>query len=87
MFRLILFFLIAVLSLGSFYWLTIPLVLWYSYLFYGYELIILAILVDGYFGAFYEIPFFSITALCLVFIVNTVKTSLLMYTDKDEMVS
>jgi hypothetical protein len=55
--------------------------------FTGYELIVMAVLVDGYFGAFYTLPIISISTITLVFLVDLLKPSLLMYTKTDEMVS
>lgn len=55
--------------------------------FTGYELIVMAVLVDGYFGAFYTLPIIGISTITLVFLVDLLKPSLLVYTKTDEMVS
>lgn len=60
---------------------------WYMFRFTGFELIILAILIDGYFGAFYSVPVISILAIIMVFSIDLLKPTLLMYTSKNEMVS
>jgi hypothetical protein len=87
MLRFLLFIIIALLIITPLFWFVLPLVFWYTFLFTGYELIILAILVDGYFGAFYSVPIISIMAISIVFLMDLLKPSLLMYTKKDEMVS
>lgn len=69
------------------FWLAGIISIWYMFCFTGFELIILAILIDGYFGAFYNIPIISILAIIMVFSIDLLKPTLLMYTSKDEMVS
>ncbi len=87
MLRLLLLLSITTLIITPLYILAIPLGLWYMFRFTGYELIILAVLVDGYFGAFNTLPIISILTIALVFLVDLLKPSLLMYTKTDEMVS
>ena len=58
----------------------------YMFKFVGYELIVLAILIDGYYGAFYSVPYLSIMTALAVFIVSIIKPYLL-YTERNEMVS
>ncbi len=55
--------------------------------FRGYELIAIAILVDGYYQAFYTMPLLSICTVVLVGLVNLIKPRLLMYTGDNETVS
>jgi len=73
--------------LTPWYFLAILLSLWYMFRFFGFELIFLAILIDGYFGAFYEVPVVSIVTIILVFLIDSFKSLLLMYTDNNEAVS
>jgi hypothetical protein len=61
--------------------------LWYLLKFKAYELIIVAILIDGYYQAFYTMPYLSFGTLILVVIFNIIKPQLLMYTGDNEMVS
>lgn len=63
------------------YFLAIALAIWYMFRFAGYELIVLAVLLDGYFGAFYAIPYISLVTVFLVFIIELLKPFLLMYTE------
>jgi hypothetical protein len=69
------------------YFLAIPLSLWFIFRYRGYELIIIAILVDGYYQAYYSIPILSITTILVVFLVDIIKPRLLMYTGDNEVVS
>ncbi len=87
MFRIFIFIIIALLMLTSFFWLAGIISVWYMFRFTGFELIVLAILIDGYFGAFYNIPIISILTIIMVFSIDLLKPTLLMYTSKDEMVS
>ena len=61
--------------------------LWYLLKFKAHELIIVAILIDGYYQAFYTMPYLSLGTLILVVIFNIIKPQLLMYTGDNEMVS
>ncbi|MEZ4104523.1 MAG: hypothetical protein R3B60_04555 [Candidatus Paceibacterota bacterium] len=85
--RIFIFLLIASLSISPWYFFAVPFVIWYLFNFSGYELIILAILIDGYFGAFYNFPYLSVGVLVVVFLVDFIKPSLLMYTKNNEVVS
>jgi len=87
MLRLLSLIIITTLIITPLYILAIPLGVWYMFRFTGYELIVVAVLVDGYFGAFYTLPIISISTITLVFLVDLLKPSLLMYTKTDEMVS
>lgn len=87
MFRIFIFIIIALLMLTPFFWLAGIISVWYMFRFTGFELIVLAILIDGYFGAFYNIPIISILTIIMVFSIDLLKPTLLMYTSKDEMVS
>jgi hypothetical protein len=87
MLRLLSLIIITTLIITPLYILAIPLGVWYMFRFTGYELIVMAVLVDGYFGAFYTLPIISISTITLVFLVDLLKPSLLMYTKTDEMVS
>ncbi len=87
MLRIFLFILITSLMLTPLFWLAGIISVWYMFRFTGFELIILAILIDGYFGAFYSVPVISILAIIMVFSIDLLKPTLLMYTSKNEMVS
>lgn len=67
--------------------LAIPLALLYIFFFRGFELVIAAILIDGYFQAFYSFPWLSILTIGVVFLMDFIKPQLLMYTGQNEMVS
>ncbi len=87
MLRLLSLIIITTLIITPLYILAIPLGVWYMFRFTGYELIVMAVLVDGYFGAFYTLPIISISTITLVFLVDLLKPSLLMYTKTDEIFS
>jgi len=80
MFRLFLFLLITILILSPFYIFAIILTFYYLFSYEnGYEIIILAILIDGFFGAFFKVPLLSVGALALVSFFIIAKPKLLMY--------
>jgi len=87
MLRILWLTLIAWGILAQFFLFALAITLWYVFRYSGYELIFLAILIDGYYGAFFSIPVLSISTLVLVVSINVIKPSLLMYTEKNEMVS
>ncbi len=66
---------------------AIPLALGYIFYFRGFELIFVAILIDGYYQAFYSFPILSIGTIIAVFLIDFIKPQLLMYTGHNEMVS
>jgi hypothetical protein len=85
--RVILLLLITWLLVAQVYFAAIPLGLWYLTKHRGYELIAVAILVDGYYQAFYSVPILSIATIMAVILIDLIKPQLLMYTDDNEMVS
>lgn len=87
MFRLFLIISILTLALTPLYFLAVLIAIFYMFFYTGYELGIVAIIIDGYFGAFNSIPYISIFTISLVFLIDLLKPSLLMYTKKDEVVS
>ncbi len=85
--RLIIILVIAWSLVAQIFFLAVPLCLYYLAKNDGYELILIAILVDGYYQAFYHTPFLSILAVFLVGLVNLIKPQLLMYTGDNEAIS
>ncbi|MCB9810865.1 MAG: hypothetical protein H6779_00810 [Candidatus Nomurabacteria bacterium] len=69
------------------YIVGVVLSVWYMFKFGGYELVFVAVLLDGYFGAFYHLPLITICSLALVLFIDLLKPRLLMYTSDNEMVS
>lgn len=67
--------------------IAIPLALGYIFYFRGFELIFIAILIDGYYQAFYSFPWLSVGTIAAVFLIDFIKPQLLMYTGHNEMVS
>jgi hypothetical protein len=58
-----------------------PFVLYYVWRYYGYELFAIALLVDGYYQAFYYWPFFSLSLATLLVTFNFLKPKMLLYTE------
>lgn len=67
-------------------WLALGLMIYYLYHFRGYELILVGILVDGYYQYFYGWPIFSLSSLIIVILVDMIKPLLLIYNGNHEMV-
>lgn len=65
---------------------ALALVLFYLFYLRGYELILIGILIDGYYHYFYEWPVFSLAMLSIVILANLIKPHLLMYNGHNEMV-
>lgn len=63
------------------YVVAVPLSIWYIIQYEGYELIVAAILVDGYYRAFFSFPKLTLIVLISVIFINFVKPKLLMYTE------
>lgn len=84
--RIFLFGLLTWCLVSQLYIVALPLYLWYLLRYQGYELLILAILVDGYFQSFNTLPFLSLITILLFFFLDIIKPQLLMYTSKNEVV-
>jgi hypothetical protein len=69
------------------YFVAVPLAVWYLFKVDGHELILVSILVDGYYQAFYSLPILSIATIGLIIFFDFIKPQLLMYTGGNEMVS
>ena len=67
--------------------IAVPLAILHAFYFIGFELIVAAILIDGYYQAFYSFPWLSVSTIGLVFLIDFIKPQLLMYTEQNEMVS
>ncbi len=76
---MILFWLIVfLLSLLQGYWIVaIAVVTWFSYWHPSWWLFLVVVLVDGYFGAFSEVPVLSLSFGAFVLLVETLKIQLL----------
>lgn len=85
--RLLIFVVVGWCFVAQLYFIAIPFYLWYLLRYQGYELIFLAILIDGYFQSFYSVPIFSLVTILGVFFIDIIKPQLLMYTSKNEVVS
>lgn len=52
--------------LAGWWWIYAPIAVWYSVRTNGLWLVLLAVLVDGYYGAFYIVPYQSLIMLTIV---------------------
>lgn len=50
----------------------------------SYELFIVMVLIDGYMGAFYDVPWLSLGTGVLLILVAVIKKRLMLYTDRNE---
>lgn len=58
------------------WWAVIPLALIYAAFFRAYELVVLAALIDGFFGAGITLPYYTIGAFLILLLAEWVKPSL-----------
>jgi len=79
-FRVILFFTTAFICTTGWWLVLIPIALWYSYQFYGYELIVLGALADIHFGANVVLPHLTLLFLAATLAGNWIKCWLMVYT-------
>ena len=87
LFRLLLCILIVWTTIAQLFIVAIPLCLFYIYRYTGYELVVLAIIIDGYYAAFYRFPGLSLLVALLVISADFIKPHLLMYTKDDAFLS
>lgn len=85
--KAILFLIISWGLVAGLFYFVLPVLVWYLIKNDSYELIILAILIDGYYQAFYSVPILSIGAVILVGSINLIKPHLMMYTGANEAIS
>lgn len=81
MIRTLIFFTILLLAFPQWFVVALPLALYYIWRYHGFELIIVGLLIDGYYQAFYEVPFLSIFLVLSIVIINFLKPKLLLYTE------
>jgi hypothetical protein len=82
--RILLVIFITWLLVAQIYWLALPLSLFYIIKNKGYDLVFVAILVDGYYQAFHSLPILSIGYLISTLLISFIKPKLLMYTEANE---
>ena len=54
--------------LQNVFWLAALIALWFTFRYGAVSLVVAAILIDAYFGAFHQVPYFSILALVWYFV-------------------
>jgi hypothetical protein len=85
--RIIVLLLITWCLVAQLYIVAAPLAVWYLLKVDGHELVVVSILVDGYYYAFYSVPILSLATIGLIVFFDFIKPQLLMYTGGNEMVS
>lgn len=85
--RIGIFLLLTWLIMAQLFVLAVPLAIYYVLRYPAFELIVLAIIYDGYYFKFYEVPEASLLVLAIVVLVNFIKPRLLMYTKDNAPIS
>ena len=81
MIRVTIFLTILFLAFVQWFVVAIPLALYYIWQYHGFELVVIGLLIDGYYQAFYDIPFLSIFLVLAIIMINFLKPKLLLYTE------
>lgn len=78
--RIPLYIAIGLLCLEQVWWLAIPLIIIYMYRYQSYELFVIALLLDGYVGSFYHIPYYSLVTVFTVIVAEWARPKIMLYT-------
>lgn len=70
---------IAISVMQNWIWLACLCTLLFSLRFHSAALILLAIVLDGYYGAFYTVPILSLSAICWLIFIEALKPKLITY--------
>lgn len=81
--RFILAIILTWLVIAELYILAVPLFLAYIFFYTGYELVLLAVLIDGYYFAFNSWPRITLLTFGVVLTLSFIKPRLFMYTKDD----
>jgi hypothetical protein len=84
MLRFFLFILILFLTINHFLILAGLVFLIYVAVYDGYEIVLLGVLIDGYYGAFYHVPVFTFLTLGVWIIGHGLRKLLLVYNGRNE---
>jgi hypothetical protein len=87
MFRIILLLALVLFWFMQFYVGALVVFVYYLFRYTGFELVIIAALLDGYMGAFSSLPIIFLTTTVLWIVVDVIKTRLLLYTEQNEVIS
>ena len=79
--RALLFILILILVLEQLWLPLIPLLLWYGLRYTTYELIVIAVLIDGYVGTFYSWPLYTILVTTSVLFLEWLRPRIMFHTN------
>ena len=86
MFRPVIIIVLSMVFLLEWWWVLPPLLLWYVYLYSGYELIVWAAIIDSYIHGFRLFPGLTIAVTTLVVFGFIIRPQFLLYTKNDEVV-
>lgn len=81
------FIILTWLLMAQLFFLAVPLAIYYLFKYPAFELMVLAIVFDGYYFKFYEVPVASLAVVVMVVLANFIKPRLLMYTKDDASLS
>lgn len=87
MFRIVLLLALVLFWFMQFYVGALVVFVYYLFRYTGFELVIIAALLDGYMGAFSSLPIIFLTTTVLWIVVDVIKTRLLLYTEQNEVIS
>ena len=74
--RLCTFFTLTIVWYFGFFWVAVPLSIWYCYSFRAYELVLLGFLIDAYFITTLTIPLYTTSFLALFLAIEFLKPRL-----------
>lgn len=63
-------------------WLLLPFVLLHAFAWFAVELVVIAALIDAYFGILHPVPYYTLAAVVIVVLAEWLKPQLSMYADK-----
>ena len=84
MLRFLIILVIIFSMLNQIFWLAGLLGLYYLARYSTFELVLVAALLDGYYGAFHAVPILTLLTSISWFLAEIIKEGLLMYTEKNE---
>lgn len=82
--RIIALLLLSVASISGWYFVTAIIFLWYLFRYAGYELVVLAFILDAYYGSTLHLPMITLSVFIAWTIVIIIRPRLLLYTQDNE---
>ena len=81
-FRSVLFLVITIFWYIGFFWYSLPILLWYSYKYTPWELLLIGLLVDIQFMTFRALPWYTIFSLFWIIITVWLRPKFIVYTNR-----